>query len=204
MSGYTDLQAHVTDWLARSTDTALLAQVDTFIYNCELTINRRLRHPRMEGRAKINTLSGDDYIEMPDGFLEMRNLQYNGTEVYPLQYLPPEGVDAKCKGPGEPLYYTISGNAIQVYPLPSGEFEIEMLYYKRIEHLHVEPDNWLTSYGGATDLLLYGSLMHAESWLMNDERIALWATAFEKILSELNADAKKQRFSGSSLVMRRA
>lgn len=205
MSGYSDLQTRVANWLARPTDISLVDTIDTFIFLCELQINRRLRHPRMETRAKINTLSGDDYIEMPEGYLEMRNLQYNGgTDVHPLTYLPPEGVDAKCKQPGTPQWYTIAGKSIQIYPIPNGEFEIEMLYYKRIQHLHIEPDNWLTFSAGATDLLLYGSLTHAEPWLMNDERVVLWATAFEKVLGELNAEARQQRYSGSSLVMRRA
>ena len=49
------------------------------------------------------------------------------------------------------------------------------------------------------DVYLYGALLEAEPFLMNDERVQLWATAFKQALDDLQAQDNKDRHSGSAM-----
>ena len=49
------------------------------------------------------------------------------------------------------------------------------------------------------DVYLYGCLLEAEPFLMNDERVQLWATAYERAVTDLQVQDNKDRHSGSEL-----
>ena len=49
------------------------------------------------------------------------------------------------------------------------------------------------------DVYLYGSLMEAEPFLMNDARVQLWATAFKQAIADLQEQDNKDRHSGSTM-----
>ena len=49
------------------------------------------------------------------------------------------------------------------------------------------------------DIYLYGSLLEAEPFLMNDQRVQLWATAYRQAVNDLQVQDDKDRHSGSEL-----
>ena len=49
------------------------------------------------------------------------------------------------------------------------------------------------------DVYLYGALLEAEPFLMNDQRVQLWATAFQESLNALQEQDNKDRHSGSAM-----
>ena len=49
------------------------------------------------------------------------------------------------------------------------------------------------------DIYLYGALLEAEPFLMNDERVQLWATAFQESVRALQEQDNKDRHSGSAM-----
>jgi hypothetical protein len=49
------------------------------------------------------------------------------------------------------------------------------------------------------DVYLYGALLEAEPFLMNDQRVQLWATAFQESLRALQEQDNKDRHSGSAM-----
>ena len=49
------------------------------------------------------------------------------------------------------------------------------------------------------DIYLYGALMEAEPFLMNDARVQLWATAFQESVRALQEQDNKDRHSGSAM-----
>jgi hypothetical protein len=51
----------------------------------------------------------------------------------------------------------------------------------------------------APDLYLYGTLLQAEPFLMNDERIPLWERAVRQVINDLQQQDDKDRHSGSEM-----
>ena len=49
------------------------------------------------------------------------------------------------------------------------------------------------------DLYLYGALLEAEPFLMNDARVQLWANAFRQALTDLQEQDDKDSHSGNAM-----
>jgi hypothetical protein len=52
------------------------------------------------------------------------------------------------------------------------------------------------------DLLLYGALVEAETYLMNDPRIPVWANMYQNGLAALNSADDASEHSGVPLAMK--
>ena len=73
-----------------------------------------------------------------------------------------------------------------------------MLYYKTFDALSgIAPTNWVIT--NAPDVYLYGTLLEAEPFLMNDARTQLWAQALKESINTLQEQDNKDRHSGSVL-----
>ena len=73
-----------------------------------------------------------------------------------------------------------------------------IMFYKKIDALATDntTEQMLTN---NPDVYLYGALLEAEPFLMNDQRVQLWATAFQESLSALQEQDNKDRHSGSAM-----
>jgi hypothetical protein len=49
------------------------------------------------------------------------------------------------------------------------------------------------------DIYLYGSLMEAEPFIMNDGRVALWQAAFARAIQDIQLQDDKDSHSGNSM-----
>ena len=88
---------------------------------------------------------------------------------------------------GTPAVYTIIGDEIQLKPVPSSTNNLQISYFAKLDNLSgTNTTNWLTA--NAPDLLLYGGLMEAELYLVNDERYQHWKVLFEQALFEFVRD----------------
>ncbi len=57
--------------------------------------------------------------------------------------------------------------------------------------------NWLIL--NAPDLYLYGTLLQAEPFLMNDERGPLWERGVRQVINDLQQQDDRDRHSGSEM-----
>ena len=73
-----------------------------------------------------------------------------------------------------------------------------MLYLKKIDNLSTTnpTETMLTE---NPDIYLYGALLEAEPFLMNDARVQLWATMLETVAKDLQERDIFDRHSGSEL-----
>ena len=73
-----------------------------------------------------------------------------------------------------------------------------MLYLKKIDNLSVAnpTETMLTE---NPDIYLYGALLEAEPFLMNDARVQLWAGMLQQVAKDLQDRAIVARHSGSEL-----
>ena len=201
---FTELKDAIADWLDRSD---LTTRIPDFITLAEARLNRDLRIRPMEVRSSMETTSGQRYFNLPGGYLQMRNMQINTNPITPLEYITPEMLDRLYGSDtsDKPRAYSLIGDEIQLAPIPDSDYTIEMAFYEKFTPLGdgtsgTVTNNWLTL--NAPDVLLYGSLLEAEPFIKNDERIALWLNAYNSAIRKLQDADDRDRHSGSAMRVR--
>jgi len=197
ISDYGELKTAVANWLDRDD---LTDRIPEFISLAEARFNRVLRLRSMEAKSTASTVGGQRNLALPGGYIQMRNFQVNSSPLTTLSYVTPEIYDRVWGGStsGTPKFYTILANEVSFGPIPASVMTVEMLYYKKFDNLSVSTTtNWLIT--NAPDIYLYGSMLEAEPFIMNDERVPLWAQALQQGISDLQEQDNKDRHSGSAL-----
>ena len=194
---YSTLQTAVANWLDRDD---LADRVPEFISLAEATFNRVLRIRAMETTLADTTPSGSKEDPLPTGYLQMREIHLTTSPIVSLAYITPEIMYRIRSGSvtGKPTNYSILGDNILFGPTPDGAYDYSITYYKAFTALSdAAPTNWLIT--NAPDLYLYGTLLQAEPFLMNDERVPLWERAVRQVISDLQQQDDKDRHSGSEM-----
>ena len=197
ISTYSELQTAVANWLDRDD---LTARIPEFIALAEARFNRILRLRSMEAKYTANTVAGQRNLALPANYIQMRNFQVNSNPLTTLSYVTPEIYDRLWGGStsGTPKFYTILANEVSFGPIPASVMQVEMLFYKKFDNLSVTTTtNLLLT--DAPDIYLYGSMLEAEPFIMNDERVPLWAAALERAVPDMQEQDNKDRHSGSAL-----
>ena len=154
----------------------------------------------METIVSDNTPSGSKEDALPTGYLQMREIHLETSPIVPLSYITPEIMYRIRAGSvnGRPNSYTIMGENILFGPTPDSVYAYSMTYYKALDALSdAAPTNWAIL--NAPDMYLYGTLLQAEPFLMNDERVPLWERGFRQAISDLQEQDNKDRHSGSEM-----
>ena len=194
---YDGLKQSIANWADR---TDLENFIPDFIALTEARFNRALRLRSMEQSQYATTVGGQSNYALPLHYLQMREFRINQEPTISLQYVAPEIYESWNMGSGVPKFYTIVANEIRIGPKPSGEYEMEMLYWHKFPALTAaEPVNWMLQH--APDVYLYGSLLELEPFVQNDARIAVWAAGYEKAVADIQAADDKDRHSGSALTV---
>ena len=197
ISNYNELNTAVANWLDRDD---LTDRIPEFIALAEARFNRLLRIRAMEEKQTASTVAAQRNLALPTGFIQMRNLQMNTDPIRPMQYVTPEIYDRLYGGSvsGTPEMYTIVADELQLGPIPANVQTIEMLFYKKFDALTaLAPTNWMIT--NAPDVYLYGCLLEAEPFILNDPRVQLLATAFQKSIQDIQEQDNRDRHSGSAL-----
>ena len=208
---YATLQTAVANWLDRSD---LTDRIPEFIALAEARMNRTLRLAIMMnvdettlGGATALVAGTRDYA-LPSGYLQMVDFHLRTSPITTLSYLTPENMNRMWAGSqgGRPLAYTIfSDNAsgtpiksVRLGPSPGSAYDYSIMFYKKIDALSDSntTEQMLTN---NPDVYLYGALLEAEPFLMNDQRVGLWLAAFEKAIADLQEQDNKDRHSGSAM-----
>ena len=208
---YATLQTAVANWLDRSD---LTDRIPEFIALAEARMNRTLRLAIMLnvdqttlGGATALVAGTRDYA-LPSGYLQMVDFHLRTSPITTLSYLTPENMNRMWAGSqaGKPLAYTIfSDNAsgtpiksVRLGPAPASAYDYSIMFYKKIDALSDSntTEQMLTN---NPDVYLYGALLEAEPFLMNDDRVQLWGTAFQESLRALQEQDNKDRHSGSAM-----
>lgn len=199
---YAELQTAVANWLDRDD---LTDRIPEFIALAEAKMNRNLRISLMENVSTAITMVGGtrDY-SLPTGFTGMKEFHLTTSPITPLSYITPEMMNRMWAGSnaGRPQAFTLFSDAgtrkIRVGPSPDSGYTTSMLYLKKIDNLSVSnpTETMLTE---NPDVYLYGALLEAEPFLMNDARVQLWAGMLQQVAKDLQDRDIFDRHSGSAL-----
>jgi hypothetical protein len=210
---YTSLTVAVADFLDRKD---LTVQVPLFIQLFEAQANRDLRTHDMVCKGQTVGARQDEFIPLPDDWLETRNVEVITLKVNPedppnliddqtfqATYQSPDAIDQMKQSniqwrPEVGCHYTYYGNVIEIYPDPGQDFRVVMEYYQKLPALSVAaPTNHLVL--SNPDVYLYGSLIHSAPFLRDDPRLALWGQLYGAAAAKLNLTSERAMTSGSRL-----
>ena len=199
-TNYTDLQASVAGYLGRSD---LTTEIPDFIRFAELRLGRELRTRQMLNSATAPTVANDARTALPTDFLEIRDLFIQGNPRRPLTYMSPSAFSREARADivGLPVFYTILASEFQYAPIPDAIYTLEILYYAKPTFLSSSNASnvFLANY---PDALLYGSLIEAEPYLINDARSQLWATLYDRAIKNISDADQGGEYSGIPLQMK--
>jgi len=197
INSFVTLKTAVANWLDRDD---LSDRIPEFIAINEAVFNRVLRIRAMETIVTAATVGGTKSYDLPTGYVQMREIHLDTSPITSLQYLTPEMLYRVWAGStsGKPNAYSIIGDQIYFGETPDGAYDYVMTYYKTFDGLSdAAPTNWVIL--NAPDVYLYGTLLQAEPFLMNDHRIPVWERGLRQAISDLQEQNDKDRHSGSEL-----
>jgi len=200
---YAQLQTEIANWLDR---TDLTATIPTFIELAEANFNRVIRQPDMITKDDSFSISSR-YTTLPTDTLEIVRIVLDLTPVVVLEYMTPEELSERrvsLTGGGKPYYFTTVGgstNQLEVLRSPDSTYTASIIYYTRIAALtDSATSNWLLT--NHPDIYLFGTLVEAEPYLKNDERMPMWTSRLDKALNDLRLQGQRERHTASGLRMR--
>jgi len=200
LTTYSDLQTSIANYLARSD---LTSQIPDFITFAENRLRKELRIRQMLKSVTTATVSGDNTVELPSDFLQVRDFVVVTNPLTPLSYSSPSSLsnDPRASEVGVPKSYTILANDFQLSPVPDAVYTVKLLYFAAPAYLSSSNTTnvFLTT---APDALLYASLIEAEPYLMNDARINTWGTMYDRAIASLAKSDEEGQYSGVPLAMK--
>jgi hypothetical protein len=194
---YSDLQAAIGNWLDHS---LFAARVPEFIALFEAAANRRLRVRQQEAMASlVPDTSGA--VSIPSDYLAWRRVTWTGQTRNELEYVHPSYLQAAYPSSpaGVPRIFTIEGSTLKVRPIDTTALEFD--YFQKVPALAGAPGgvNWLLT--EHPDLYLFGSMVEAEMFGVNDERAPLWKARRDEIFDEIEKLNNKTRGPSAVRVM---
>jgi hypothetical protein len=199
LSNYSDLKTTVANYLGRSD---LTAQIPTFISLAEIRLARQLRLRQMLKVVSSTTTAGDGTVGLPSDFLSVRDFYVDVSPRQPLSYLSPSAFtrDARPHESGKPIFYTQRGLEFELAPQPDTAYVVVLLYYSKPTALSdTNPSNVFMA--NCPDALLYGALLEAEPYLMNDARLATWTQLYSSAITSLAESDNSSEYAGVPLSM---
>ena len=198
IASYSELKTAVGNWLNRAD---LTTYIPDLVMLGEKRIYRDLRIRAMETALSDTISSG--VIALPSDYVELKFAYVDGSPTQILQRKTAEFIYTKYperSASGKPHFIGREGSNFIFGPYADSTYTIKGIYYARLTALSTSNEtNWFTT--NAPDLLLFASLLEAEVFIKNDERLVLWQTKYDQIVSQLHAEDQREQFSGSSLRM---
>lgn len=163
-------------------------------------------HVDLQGSTFTNTYVSGGTIQaqsgqatLPTDYLAWRRVTWTGQTRVELQYVQPSYLQAAYpSSPSDvPRVFTIEGSVLKVRPLDATSLEFN--YFAKIPALVTTDQNWLLT--AHPDLYLFGSLVEAEMFGVNDDRAPLWKARRDEIFDEIEKLSNKTRGAGAMRVM---
>jgi hypothetical protein len=198
ITNFATLSTAVGDYLNRSDLTTF---VPNFIQGCEAKLYKNLRIRAMETALSVTISSG--VAAIPSDYVELKFAYVDASPIQPLKRASMEEIYTLYptrSGGEKPRLISTEGTNFIFGPYP-GNYTIKGTYYARLAALSgSNTTNWFTT--NSPTLLLYGSLLEAEPFLMGDERMLTWRALYDAEFMAVAREETRQKSSGSGLQTR--
>jgi hypothetical protein len=192
LGDYTALVGEAATWLHRADITT--AQVGVFVQLFESDFNAQMRVRQME--QETSQISTAGYLQHPTNWLNWKQIRgTNGGVSYNLEPVTDESaVNLTAGESGPSRLYKVRGSKTYLYPNTGGTFPAT--YYEGVAL--TSGTNWLLSaFPGA---YLYGTLLQATAFIVDDPRVSLWQNAYEQNLERIREASRRGEWSGQAMM----
>ena len=185
---YTELQTALQNWLDDTAGAQIpAARCAEFIALAEADINRRLRVREQITETTLATGAATETVTLPTDFGAIVSVSVpTGGSYWPLAQLDADtAIEAYyAYGQGMPRNYVIESAALRLYPVPDAAYNLTLRYYAKVPALtDVAPTNWLLT--AHPDVYLFGSLVQASEYRVDDARVPRWLARYEAALGQV-------------------
>jgi len=199
LQDYNDLLTAIPRWLNKRSLDGMAAD---FIALTESDVQSKLRTREMMTTVEAPVTCAS--VNLPVDWLDATRLWIGGSSRA-LDFVTPDTMPelrARYGGAeGVPTHYGLIDSVIELVPVPASECSLWMTYYAKVPTLSVDaPTNWLTQRD--IGVYLYGALVRAAPYLIDDARVATWNNEFSGRVQALNAASQVALHSGGPLVRR--
>lgn len=197
---FAELKTAIGNWLNRSD---LTDRIPEFIAMAEARMNRDSRLRVIDAVTRDTLSVSSQFTALPSDFGQLINCELQTSPVTLMEYATPQQLDAwrHSTPTGNPKYFGIVNNDLEVAPVPTSAVTLGLIYYKRIVALSDSAtSNWLLA--AAPDLYLYASLVEASPYLHEDERVPVWESQYERRADAYRLSSERDQTTDSPLVMR--
>lgn len=172
LTDYAGLQASIAGWLMGRDDLA--AVIPDFIALAEDDMSKRLRLRSMLKSAAVDSTTG----ELPADCLAVKSASIDGRGNLEFATLNELATWDLADRGGQPTYWGIDGNQLVVSPTQASG-TVAIRYYARVPALSdAAPVNQILAAHPA--IYLYGSLLQAAPYLLEDARVQTWGQLYEQ------------------------
>lgn len=203
ITNYSELKSTIADFLNRDDLTTV---IPTFITLAEAQVNRDVRHWRMEERADIT--AADGLVALPADWVSTLELEHvdSDTAAYKRQltlFSDQEYSQRRYNSndaSGDPVGFRHAEGKIELFPR-SGTPRVSLRYVQKVPALSdANTSNWLLA--DSPDVYLYGALIHTAPYLVEDNRLQIWAQLYSAAVQRANAESDNAKTTASTLTMR--
>jgi hypothetical protein len=190
LANYSDLQAAVSEWLAKSN---LSSRASDFIALAEAELNRRVRINQNMNTTTLTLAAGAAYVDLPSTFLEEIELNWADYSAA-LNRAPFDRIDFSNTSDsiaGRPTQYAVTSDAIIFDTEADQSYSLLLRFYQKWR-IATDSTNWLLT--NAPDAYLFGSLAEASMYLHDDVGLAKYSARFNRSIEAVTlADSRNKK-----------
>jgi len=197
ITSYSTLQTAVADYLARSD---LTSYIPNFIQNAENKLYRTLNLRNEETALSLPITSGAAAV--PSDFKALKFAYFDQSPAQLLQWLPIEQLYAEYpnRASGSTPKAISREGASFVFGPSSVDGTLKGIYYAKKAPLRTTDPSWYVT--NAPEVLLYGALLEATPFIVDDQRLGVWQAAFADAVQTLRDENDNAEVSMGQLVQR--
>lgn len=192
---YSGLLSSIASWLMRDD---LTAAIPDFVSLAEADMNQKLRLRAMLTTATVDATGG----ALPDDCLAVRSVELADYGHLSFAADAETAQFSNAYRGGDARWFSIDGNNLVVSPTQIGDGTVTLRYYARIPALS---DSNTSNHvlAASPGIYLYGSLLQASPYLLDDARMQTWGTLYDGALGALQGADDAAEYPGP-LVIRSA
>ncbi|MCO1335192.1 hypothetical protein MO867_12700 [Microbulbifer sp. OS29] len=195
---YGELKTAIARWMERED---LDDTIPDFISLAEMRICRELRARVNESRQTWTGYDSGAGLDVPADYLDALAFTCDDKPLTRIGEQKYQALLADGSYSGDPKYIARQLGHFFIYPAPDSDSIIGLTYYQDISGSLDADSDTNAVLTAAPDIYLFGALVEAESYMMNDSRVSLWEAKFQDQLKQLNSMADEEALSGSASIV---
>ena len=173
------------------TDDNFVNQIPRLIMMAEQAIAAEIKTLMQLNVVNTTVLANNAVLQKPARWRKTTSMKINGQPVVnkSMDYV---SMYQSESDPGVPLYYgDYDYDHWALAPVPDQTYPLQIIYFSRIQPLDVtNQENLLTR--EAPQALLFGTLLQAQGYLKNQEKLMVWKSFYTDAIAALKTEDQKR------------